>query len=1116
MQIYSVPTDCSKYYTCSAKTNGRYYQARYKCPDGFSYDIKTESCRPRYDVKCEMMSITELLNIFEYNRRDRKNQCEQIYTDDASIERCLNVTIPKTEVSTTIQDLTTDISTPQINVSTDQILQSTTIEINDSTLFSGTTEPSNATDEEDDDEQMKLLDASTSLSTPKTNISTEMASSSTTEGSTTISIATESTDTIQEPTLGNHHENLTESTTIHQLETTTLNDIVTGYNELDTTTNSYELTTGLNAENGSSSNIFETAQPISYETTISDDKTTHTDDSITQVTESLWPTQDLSPSTITIDVSTLSTESNNLQTSQPNSTERERESDNVNVETSTEFVSTEKATNSPTVEETTLNANSFSTNTPINLWTTIYSSTGDILSTTSSNDQSTETTSSSSSFLNDITQSYDASEFPINSNWNDTQSTTIKSDQTTFFAIENMTTEPTTIKLAYTSESTSTFASDSPTIVTTLTSLNNDSLLASSTTQKSLPISLNDTAENKNKTAVIFESTIAPNDAINSTINAINTYESSVETEKTISTVDAITDNSYIFSSSSTTQGVFNDINEVSQSEIETTTGSYDDISTATPKVENSSGSGYTKSDASTTSESLVLFENQTMATDTSTASDLQTSNEMLEETTEPLLGIIIESTTENQKINFFPELTTNSETNLTTKSLESDSLVKDTSNDSTIIPDFTFEMSTESEEKIETSTEAELVNQSTSSNPNKIPNQESTSSYFDSSTFETMNENTEPSNEITTSENVPDDSSSTPENNDNVTTDLVVDSLLSTISPIISTTNQNNLNIITESSRLAQTTTINQTEAASIEISTATSLETSPNDNGNESEDTTLEDEPIVGDVLQTTTNFSSHLNQSSETTTPQNDDELSTSISTTESNTQTEENLGITQSISISSKDDTIQTTTESIVNGTESIIIYNETSTTQSLTEITQTNSSMLTTDEETTMKYTESTLILSETTPIKNGETSHEDEKKRLEDRLTAPNENTWDDVVPTDNPTTTISTTFEPSNETDSLEILSSTLPDEKETKFNGTSTNSIEIANTTDISIDTTTALGINTTDTQANETKPIVFHNENFDLVESVNVLGQPELSIDIKKQMFFKLNFTGPDGCC
>lgn len=73
--IFRTPNNCSMYYTCSAKTNGRFYQTRLMCPAGFAYDITTEKCEPADRVNCKQMSVGELLNLYEFYKeeRERKN-----------------------------------------------------------------------------------------------------------------------------------------------------------------------------------------------------------------------------------------------------------------------------------------------------------------------------------------------------------------------------------------------------------------------------------------------------------------------------------------------------------------------------------------------------------------------------------------------------------------------------------------------------------------------------------------------------------------------------------------------------------------------------------------------------------------------------------------------------------------------------------------------------------------------------------------------------------------------------------------------------------------------------------------------------------------------------------
>lgn len=107
--VFSTPTDCSKYYTCSAKTNGLFYQSRFKCPDATHYDLRTESCRPKDLVDCRNMSIVEILNTYEYYRQQRQ-MCQMLFTDDKSIENCLKIILNQTKITTMNTNASTESS----------------------------------------------------------------------------------------------------------------------------------------------------------------------------------------------------------------------------------------------------------------------------------------------------------------------------------------------------------------------------------------------------------------------------------------------------------------------------------------------------------------------------------------------------------------------------------------------------------------------------------------------------------------------------------------------------------------------------------------------------------------------------------------------------------------------------------------------------------------------------------------------------------------------------------------------------------------------------------------------------------------------------------------------
>lgn len=791
--------DCSKFYTCSLQTNGLFLQTRHKCPDPFFYDTKTESCRPRTEVTCEMVSITELLNLFENFKRDRKIQCQQNYTDDESIHRCMNETMPKTDVETATPVLTTDmlISTTHINVSTERILQSTTTEMNigeaakstGSIIFHETTESIN---DDDDDEQIGLLDASTPLRN-RHKTSTETTSTYKAEDETTIN-STENTEQttlkpnifVSDSTISIESTNsvVTESTIITEDSTTiesTLNDepiLGSQHTEYKTEdhTASNDSVTELTTKGINSSDIFEISPSNAFETTESTailiDQTTPRNESSTQTdglsSKTTWTIEQ--SSTIlptTIEFLQIQTSSPEISTSQKIPSTTQSENGDVRTEPSTISEITQSTTNSPSTEEITEKTIDFGTNTPKDS-RTFDISTQDILSMTNFDSQSTEATtayslnidpiSTSTTFSSGTKLSDDASEYPVNSKWNETKTTVAgtSNETTTIYPTENATTiEPTTVEQSYFSESTSsilnssteftssttevasstpelissttdvvsttdesplssvslpfseissTFVPDSPTTVTASDPLNVDNILISSTTAKILPISSNDTAENK--TAVNFESTIAQDDAINSTTIAINTFDSSsFPTEKTVTNVDTTTSDSYILSSSSTTQGVFISLNNTSEHDTESSTAKIDDISTVTQETEISTvpettaGIQHEPEPTRITINSTVTSsegeENETSTTESSTtfssiydSTDHQTSNGIFEKNTETSSP---ETTTENQGTSsIYPEIIFTKNGNL-----ESDSLVSDSSKNPSITFDPTTEKST-------------------------------------------------------------------------------------------------------------------------------------------------------------------------------------------------------------------------------------------------------------------------------------------------------------------------------------------------------------------------------------------------------------------------------------
>ncbi|XP_055319351.1 mucin-2 isoform X2 [Sitodiplosis mosellana] len=182
---FRTPTNCSRYYICSAKTNGRFYQTRHKCPDGTIYDVKTETCKPSAEVKCEMMSIVELLNLYEFYK-ERKQQCKHNYTDDASIESCMQA-CPETEITTTTLTTETDTFTSTSektpSTTTKPIELSTVISVisNDSLTTTSTHAPivstsTESAEESDEETSMELLDASTGLKPRRKKLKTTTAS----------------------------------------------------------------------------------------------------------------------------------------------------------------------------------------------------------------------------------------------------------------------------------------------------------------------------------------------------------------------------------------------------------------------------------------------------------------------------------------------------------------------------------------------------------------------------------------------------------------------------------------------------------------------------------------------------------------------------------------------------------------------------------------------------------------------------------------------------------------------------------------------------------------------------------------------------------------------------
>ncbi|XP_031622215.1 flocculation protein FLO11-like [Contarinia nasturtii] len=239
---FRVPTDCSKYYTCSTKTNGRFYQSRFKCSDGFYYDCKLEECKPYAEVTCDMMSIVEILNLFDYYRTQKCGKLNN--TDNESIVQCMNATnepnIITTEQSTKIdiisstpEQILNTVTTPKPNVNTasneSQIETSTA-----TSLFSSTH------DYDDDDEKMELLSAESSLRERKRKTTLAPASTTITSvGEKTSSFA----QVTNESTVGsNDIESSTVASTTETLLESTTNDNVASGIEIVSTENSAKVT----------------------------------------------------------------------------------------------------------------------------------------------------------------------------------------------------------------------------------------------------------------------------------------------------------------------------------------------------------------------------------------------------------------------------------------------------------------------------------------------------------------------------------------------------------------------------------------------------------------------------------------------------------------------------------------------------------------------------------------------------------------------------------------------------------------------------------------------------------------------------------------------------------
>lgn len=132
-RFFSTPTDCTKYYSCSAKTHGRFYQTRFKCPDATAYDLRTESCRPRDEVVCEIKTVIDILNLYEFFKEQRQ-MCKSKHFDSQSIANCMKRLSCKEKTEAT----TTTTSAQSISSSTgNEVFTSTPA--NNVRTFNGTT-----------------------------------------------------------------------------------------------------------------------------------------------------------------------------------------------------------------------------------------------------------------------------------------------------------------------------------------------------------------------------------------------------------------------------------------------------------------------------------------------------------------------------------------------------------------------------------------------------------------------------------------------------------------------------------------------------------------------------------------------------------------------------------------------------------------------------------------------------------------------------------------------------------------------------------------------------------------------------------------------------------------
>lgn len=271
----STPTNCSMYYTCSAKTNGRFYQARHKCPDGTIYDLDTECCRPRAEAKCEVMSIVELLNLYEFYKH-RKEQCKLNYTDDAAIEKCIKacadtsfsttILTPQTDNVASISESTTLIPNESVGINvTSASINSQTIST-ESPFLSTSPEPAEDSDEEN---SMELLDQSTGLRPRRKKVPTTTVSSQST--------TTESLEPLSSSTLEFELEKSTQCPT-DESSTTTLNS---EYESNGTDSKSEDPIVVVIGTTSSESNVFNTTEASSTQKIIESTTETQTESTTT-------------------------------------------------------------------------------------------------------------------------------------------------------------------------------------------------------------------------------------------------------------------------------------------------------------------------------------------------------------------------------------------------------------------------------------------------------------------------------------------------------------------------------------------------------------------------------------------------------------------------------------------------------------------------------------------------------------------------------------------------------------------------------------------------------------------------------------------------------------------